>query len=127
MERIADLYAMGHLTRERYLAERERLERLQEELRAENEVDQVAFVALGSLMEGWRTGDAKTRHDLVAAFFDELDVLDGRITTVVPRKDRAAEVMALLEAADTQYCPGSPGGIRGDGDDMVSPPLFRVA
>jgi hypothetical protein len=121
LERIADLYAMGHWTRDRYLAERERLERLQEELRAENEVDQVPFAPLGSLMEGWRTGDAKTRHDLVAAFFDELDVLDGRITTVVPRKDRAAEVMALLGAAYHQYCPGSPGGIRGN--VQSSPPL----
>jgi Recombinase/Recombinase zinc beta ribbon domain len=112
LERIADLYAMGHWTRDRYLAERERLERLLEEVSAESRSDDAPFVPLGSLMEGWRTGDSKTRHDLVAAFFDELDVLDGKITTVVPRRDRAAEVMALLEKAYAQYCPGSPGGIR---------------
>lgn len=112
LERIADLYAMGHWTRERYLAERERLEHLLEELHAEAQDDQAPFVPLGSLMEGWRAGDAKTRHDLVAAFFDELDVLDGKITTVVPRKDRAAEVMSLLERAYAEYRPGSPGVAR---------------
>lgn len=114
MERITDLYAMDHWTRERYLAERERLERLLGKLSAESGGDQVAFAPLGSLMEGWRTGDPRTRHDPVATFFDELDVLDGKITTVVPRKDRATEVMSLLESAYARYRPGSPGGIRGD-------------
>jgi hypothetical protein len=127
LERIADLCAMGHWTRDRYLAERERLERLLAELSAESRDDEAPFVPLGSLMDGWRAGDSKTRHDLVAAFFDELDVLDGKITTVVPRADRAAEVMGLLESAYAQYRPGSPGGIRGDGDDTISRPLFRVA
>jgi hypothetical protein len=61
-----------------YLAERERLERLLEELNAESQSD-VPYMPLGSLMDGWRTGDSRTRHDLVAAFFNELDVLDGQI------------------------------------------------
>jgi hypothetical protein len=125
LERIADLYAMGHWARDRYLAERERLEQLLEELNAESQ-SAAPFVPLGNLMEGWRTGDSRTRHDLVAAFFDELDVLDGRIISVVPRKDRAAEVMALLERAYAQYRPGSPGGIQGGSDNTVRLPEIRL-
>ena len=56
-----------------------------------------AALPLGSLMEGWNSGDNRTRRDLLAVFFDELDVLDGQITAVVPRKDREAQVVALLE------------------------------
>ena len=48
-------------------------------------------------MAGWNSGDNRTRRDLLAVFFEELDVLDGQITAVVPRKDREAQVVALLE------------------------------
>ncbi len=112
LERITDLYAMGHWDRDRYLAERARLEALLEELAAELQSTEAPLLPLGGLVEGWRTGDRQARHDLLAAFFDELDVLDGKIVAVVPRADRTAEVVSLLEKAYAQYCPGSPGGIR---------------
>jgi hypothetical protein len=62
-------------------------------------------------MEGWRTGDARVRRGLLAAFFDEIDVLDGEVVSLVPRAEYAAEVVTLLEhvAAVTR---SSPGGIR---------------
>jgi hypothetical protein len=112
LERITDLYAMGHWTRDRYLEERGRLEALLAELSEELQSTTEPALPLGGLVEGWRTNDPRTRHDLLAAFFDELDVLDGEIVAVAPRADRAAEAMALLEKAYEQYCPGSPGGIR---------------
>lgn len=61
----------------------------------------------------------------MAAFFDEVDVLDGKITTVVPRADRVAEVMSLLERAYAEYRPGSPGGIRGYSHNTVWVPPIR--
>jgi hypothetical protein len=112
LERISDLYAMGHWTRDRYLEERARLEALLAELAEELQSADAPLLPPGGLVEGWRTDDPRTRRDLLAAFFDEIDVLDGQIVAVVPRADRAAEVMALLEKAYGQYCPGSPGGIR---------------
>jgi hypothetical protein len=115
---------MGHWDRDRYLAERARLEALLEELAAELQSTEAPLLPLGGLVEGWHTGDRQARHDLLAAFFDELDVLDGEIVAVVPRADRAAEVVSLLEKACAQYCPGSPGGIRGDTYDGVQEPLL---
>jgi hypothetical protein len=56
-------------------------------------------------------GDPKVCHDLDAAFFDELDVSDGGIISVVPMSEYAAEVVALLELAEQERS-RSPGGIR---------------
>src|SRR5262249_61437165 len=67
---------------------------------------------LGSLMEGWATGDPRTRRGLLAVFFDEIDIVDQEIVSVVPRKQYAAEVVAVLDKLDDQYCGRSPGGIR---------------
>jgi hypothetical protein len=49
---------------------------------------------------------------LLAAFFDEIDIVDQEIVSVVPRKDYSAEVVALLDKLDDQYSGCSPGGIR---------------
>jgi hypothetical protein len=62
-------------------------------------------------MEAWNTGNPRTRRDLLATFFDELTVRDGRIFDVVPRKDREALVVELLKQAYA-YRECSPGGIR---------------
>jgi hypothetical protein len=70
-----------------------------------------AQLPVGSLMDGWRTGDPRIRHDLVAAFFDELEVEDGKIVGLVPRSEYAAEVVALLELVERERR-RSPGGIR---------------
>src|SRR5262245_27936371 len=96
------------------MAQREELAEVVED------VSTMPLLPLGSLMDGWRTGDQRIRHDLVAAFFDELDVLDGSIVSVVPRSDYAAEVVALLELVERERS-GSPGGIRGDFQEPGSP------
>jgi hypothetical protein len=79
---------------------------------------------LGSLMEGWATGDPRTRRALLAVFFDEIDIVDQEIVSVVPRKEHAAEVVALLDRLDDQYRGRSPGGIRGDVQSI--PPLVPI-
>jgi hypothetical protein len=112
LERIEDLYAMGHWPKERYLKERERLEQLLRELQAVVSEKPVAWAPLGSLTEGWRTGDPRTRRELICEFFDELNVEDGRIATAVPRRDRAAQVANLIEHAFDEHRRCSPGGIR---------------
>ena len=62
-------------------------------------------------------------RDLVGAFFDEIDVSDGRIVTVVPRAEYAAEVVPLLEHVDRERR-RSPGGIRGN--VQSTPPLVPI-
>ena len=64
------------------------------------------------MTEGWATGDPRTRRGLLGVFFDEIDIVDQEIVSVVPRKQYAAEVVALLDKLDDQYCGCSPGGIR---------------
>jgi len=78
---------------------------------------------LGSRMDGWRTGDARTRCGLLAAFFDELDVLDGQVVSAVPRSGYAAAVVALLESVE-KLTRSSPGGIRADTYDVFAEPIL---
>lgn len=75
-------------------------------------------------MQGWATGDPRTRRGLLAAFFDEIDIVDQEIASGVLRKQYAAEVVALLDKLDDQYCGCSPGGIRGNVHS--NPPLVPV-
>jgi hypothetical protein len=82
-----------------------------------------ASLPIGGLMDGWRTGDPRTRRGLLAAFFDELDVLDGQVVSAVPRSEYAAEVAALLDSVENlTRC--SPGGIRGYA--YSTPPLVPI-
>ncbi len=74
-------------------------------------------------MDGWRTGDPRTRRGLLAAFFDELDVIDGQVVSAVPRSEYAAEVTTLLESVE-ELSRSSPGGIRGD--VQSTPPTVQV-
>lgn len=112
LERITEAWINGWWTEERFRTERTRLEALRDELRLEQQAPSTPSLPLGGLIEGWRTGDARTRRELLATFFDELDVLDREIVAVVPRADRAAEVMTLLEEAYAEVCRSGPCGLR---------------
>jgi hypothetical protein len=112
LERITEAWINGWWNEERFRTERARLEALRDELRLEQQAPSAPSLPLGGLMEGWRTGDARTRRELLATFFDELDVLDREIVAVVPRADRAAEVMTLLEEAYAEVCRSGPCGLR---------------
>lgn len=96
LERIAELYAMGHWEKSRYLVERKRLE----DLRAQfaDVAPATKVVPLRGLLDGWNRGDARTRHELLAAFFEAIHIEDGRIVACTPRRERAAEIVPLLEA-----------------------------
>jgi hypothetical protein len=107
------------------LPERERLEQLLRELRAVVAEKPVAWAPLGSLIEGWRTGDPRTRRELLGEFFEELNVEDGRVASVVPRRDRAVQVANLIERAFAKYRRCSPGGIRGDVQSSPQIPVLR--
>jgi DNA invertase Pin-like site-specific DNA recombinase len=100
IERLGKRFEWGHIAESDYRAEWERLVARREELIASAGVAvDTAVLPLGSLMAGWNSGDQRTRRDLLAVFFEELDVLDGQIVAVAPRKDREAQVVALLEQA----------------------------
>jgi hypothetical protein len=62
-------------------------------------------------VEGWNTGDPRTRRELTAAFFREIDVLDGLVEAVRPRDNRGADVATLLDRAFESFVGCSPGGV----------------
>ncbi len=112
LARLGKRFEWGHLDESAYLAEHARLTQQREELqRALEHPTPTTSLPLGSLMDGWRTGDPRTRRGLLAAFFDELDVLDGHVVSAVPRSAYAAEVATLLESVG-KLSRRSPGGIR---------------
>src|SRR5438309_2034831 len=100
VERLGHMFQWGHMAEDAYRAERQRLTALRAELLATQAaaVDTTAL-PLGSLMEGWRADDPRTRRDLCRSSSMNLTVLDGRIIEWVPRKDMAALVATLLENA----------------------------
>ena len=111
LARLGKRFEWGHLDESAYLAEHARLTQQREELqRALEHPTPTTSLPLGSLMDGWRTGDPRTRRGLLAAFFDELDVLDGQVVSVVPRSEYAAEVVSLLEQVGA-VTRSSPGGV----------------
>jgi hypothetical protein len=111
LARLGKRFEWGHIDEAAYLAEHARLLQQREELtRAAEHPQPTSSLPLGSLMDGWRTGDPRARRDLLAAFFDELDVLDGRVVSAVPRAEHAAEVAALLDSVRS-FTRSSPGGV----------------
>ena len=108
-----------------YLAEHARLTQQRKELEQAASRPVPTSLPIGSLMEGWQTGDPKIRRRLLGAFFDEIDVLDGEVVSIVPRVEYAAEVVALLENVSA-VTRSRPGGIRADSDNTVWVPRVRL-
>jgi hypothetical protein len=126
LARLGKRFDWGHVDEETYKTEWARLKAQREELVGQAAERKRSPLPLGSLMEGWATGDPRTRRALLAVFFDEIDIVDQEIVSVVPRKEHAAEVVALLDRLDDQYCGCSPGGIRGDSHNAVWVPRIRL-
>ena len=112
LARLGKRFDWGHVDEETYKTEWARLQAQREELVGQAAERKRSPLPLGSLMEGWATGDPRNRRALLAVFFDEIDIVDQEIVSVVPKKEHAAEVVALLDRLDDQYCGCSPGGIR---------------
>lgn len=96
LERITELYAMGHWDKDRYLSERTRLEASRRDLEGEGEAPR-RTLHLDGVLDGWRTGDPVVRRALLAALFEELYVRDAVIVGWKPRSERAAEVERLMD------------------------------
>ncbi|HKT82785.1 MAG TPA: recombinase family protein, partial [Solirubrobacterales bacterium] len=111
VERLGKRFEWGHLDEDSYRAEWERLQgRRRELVAAGSKPFQDSPFALGSLMSAWDTGSPQTRRELLAAFFQDIDVLDNQVEAVRPREDRAAEVAALLDRAFDSFVGVAPAG-----------------
>lgn len=113
MARVAKRFEWGHITEDEYLAERGRLVALRTELTRAIEEPAPARLPLGGLAEAWQSGDPGLRRRLLAVFFDEIDVLDGRVVSVVPAGINRGEIVALLELVEADSI-GGPYGISGN-------------
>ena len=123
--RLGKRFAWGHIDESAYLAEHMRLTQHREDLqRAAERPEPTARLPLGSLMDGWRTGDPRTRRGLLTAFFDELDVLDGGVVSAVPRSESQRRSPRCWELV-TSLTRSSPGGIRGYSHNTLRVPRVR--
>jgi DNA invertase Pin-like site-specific DNA recombinase len=92
LERIAELYAWGDLTREAYLAERDRLQERLTGLRGAAEWTTALTNAAGYLRDlpaAWTAAAPEQRNDLARLIFQSIEVKDDRVIAVIPQPDFA--------------------------------------
>ena len=93
LERLKDLYQLGDLERERYLADRERLRRELAAIKAQNteenaELDELAGL-LKNLQQGWDQATQEQRNRLARLIFEEIVINDNRVVAMKPRPELA--------------------------------------
>jgi site-specific DNA recombinase len=107
IERIAEMYKWGDLTREAYRGERQRLEKELGTLRAvtsQAEVLVQASTLLKDLPAAWEAATPEQRNGLARLVFESIEIEDDRVIAVVPQPDFApffvqrAMAEGLLEA-----------------------------
>lgn len=108
---LGKCFEWGHIDEATHLAAHARLVKAAGGAGAGCGAPQPTSLPRGSLMDCWRRGDWRTRRGLLAASFDELDVLEGQVVSAVPRSEYAAEVAALLESVMT-FIDVAPAGFR---------------
>jgi DNA invertase Pin-like site-specific DNA recombinase len=93
LDRLKDLYMMGDLSKEAYVAERERLKR---ELGALNVRDrgrhtQLAALAalLANVAAGWNAAHSEQRNRMARLLFDEVVINNKQVEAVKPRPELA--------------------------------------
>jgi site-specific DNA recombinase len=92
IERIAEMYKWGDLTREAYRAERERLEAELATLRTTTNQAEVlvqAATLLKDLPAAWDAATAVQRNELARLVFETIEIEDDRVVAVVPQPDFA--------------------------------------
>jgi hypothetical protein len=94
-DRLEKLFMWGHLSDEKYRAERERLEAVRADLAAAS--DRAPPIVLDNILDAWNDADNQGRREMLGALFDELDVADNRIVGYKPRCDYETDVAALME------------------------------
>jgi len=100
IERIAEMYKWGDLTREAYRAEREHLEAEVATLRGATDRAGVlvqAAALLRNLPAAWAAGTPKQRNALARLVFRSVEVVDDRVVAVVPQPDFAPFFVARAE------------------------------
>ena len=109
IERIAEMYKWGDVTREAYRAERERLEAELATLRVATSQAEVLVQAadfLKDLPTAWAAANPEQRNALAGLVFETIEIEDDRVVAVVPQPDFApffvkqAMDEGLLEAND---------------------------
>jgi len=117
LERQRKLFTWGHIAEADYLREAVRLEELGEQL--QGELPAKRSIQVKGIRDLWDRGDADSRRQLLGTLFERILVIDGVIIEYVPRPDRAAEVIALVERAigptGTISAPQTEYGWRGRG------------
>ncbi len=98
IERIAEMYKWGDLTREAYRAEREQLEA--ELARLRGTTDRAAVLAtaaafLRDLPAAWDAANPEQRNALARLVFISVEITDDRVVAVVPQPDFAPFFVAL--------------------------------
>jgi site-specific DNA recombinase len=92
IERIAEMYKWGDITREAYRAEREQLEGELARLRTTTSQAEVLAQAanfLKDLPAAWEAASSEQRNALARLVFESIEIEDDRVTAVVPQPDFA--------------------------------------
>ena len=97
LERQRKLFTWGHVSEADYLREAARLAELRDQLRGS--LPTKRSVRIQGIRDVWERGGADARRQLLGTLFERLIVRDGQIVEYVPRADRVAEVIALVEQA----------------------------
>src|SRR5262249_37847026 len=101
LERIKELYTWGDLTREAYVADRDRLEAELATLRRSTDVAAVLAEAasrLPDLPAAWERATPGQRNDLLRTVVASVEITDDRVVAVVPQPDFAPFFLARAEA-----------------------------
>ena len=111
MDRLRKLYLWQHVSEPEYQRERERLEVLRADLAASTKVA-APVIPLAGIGSAWRAAAPTTRREMLAALFEGLIVIEGEITDFVPRPERAAVVVGLLQAVnEADFAKCGKGGV----------------
>ena len=112
IERLTAVYVrFGQKSEAEYEAELRGLEALRDQLQAATPIKPT--IRLDGLHDAWVKANASERRALLGLLFDGLWVEDDQIVAWIPRSDRKAEVIAIMEQAMGETVPfGGKGGIR---------------
>jgi DNA invertase Pin-like site-specific DNA recombinase len=92
LERIKELYKWGDLTREAYIADRDRLEAELATLNGATDQATVLMKAAGLLRDlatGWAQASEEQKHDLAKLVFRSVEIAEDRVIAVIPQADLA--------------------------------------
>jgi DNA invertase Pin-like site-specific DNA recombinase len=116
LERMAELYAWGDLTREAYLAERDRLQHRLTGLRGTTELSTALTQAASFLRDlpgAWAAASPEQRNELARLIFASIEIRDDRVVAVVPQPDFAPFFVDRLRRENGGYgnTPEGSGGV----------------